>query len=219
MLAPHTPIFSGRTSSRKDLLTSWMSWSLTLGVEELTDTPPTNCSLHRQVWHNWKRLVVLEKDRTIERTLLNTFAISLFLEERTRGEFYFQRCLVWGRGGWGFFSASVKPKGIRNPVVTCLRLTQVRTWKEGLKSLSHVSQLGPQGICMWRGVGWDSSSLQGNGVHTWPGNPQSWTPISAAGSWLKRKFLLHQDPYSWNWGKREILCILFTSSQLICMPC
>lgn len=38
MLAPHTPFFSGPTSSRKDLLASWAWWSLTLGVDEVIDT-------------------------------------------------------------------------------------------------------------------------------------------------------------------------------------
>lgn len=38
MLALHIPL-SGPTSSGRDLLASWAPWSLTLGMEEVTDTP------------------------------------------------------------------------------------------------------------------------------------------------------------------------------------
>ena len=72
--------------------------------------------------------------------------------------------------GFGDFSVSVKPNGIRNPGVTSLRLTPVRALKEELEESKLCFPAKTSGDVHVTG-GWDRGSLQEKGMYIWPEHP------------------------------------------------
>ena len=132
----------------------------------------------------------------------------------------FCREFLWF-GRFGVFSVFVKPNGMRNLVVTSLRLTHIKDFKrKSCKSLSYVSQLRSQEICMYQELGQKPSP--GKGVYVWPEYPYNSILTSAAGSSIKRKLPLCQHSTARTEEEkreRKTPCTLFMSSQFICMPC